>query len=392
MSCPIQVTNNAVTRIPAAVLAEDTEITVAEGEGLLFPMLDPGQHFYATITDVYDNYEIVKVTWRADDRMLITRAQEGTFARDFVANSRFELRVTAATVAELAACGGEGEGGEGECTLDVQAIAAAGSDAASATLLGDGFNYVTNAGGGRGVRLPEAVAGRFVIIVSSEAEESLLVYPATGESINNLAADTPLNTAAEVLPTNVGTPVWLIAYDDNNWYTPIYTPYVEPPAADADITVLNIANEGEGSDQFTLYFGAGPNGLSGSTLNSPTLAEIYSTWDFSSPLIPEEDNYPDMAFVGGAGDVQNYEITIALRGGATTDAWAVSVTSSTGGISLGSFTPPGSPVAEITFTMQADPNVVDPLTYMFGVAEVTATVGGTDYVATVELAIQAQSF
>ena len=41
-----------------------------------------------------NHFEIVKVTARADDTMTIVRAQEGTLAIPFPANSRFEIRVT----------------------------------------------------------------------------------------------------------------------------------------------------------------------------------------------------------------------------------------------------------------------------------------------------------
>jgi hypothetical protein len=43
---------------------------------------------------------VVKVTARTDDVMTIVRAQEGTLALPFPTNSRFELRVTAASVLE----------------------------------------------------------------------------------------------------------------------------------------------------------------------------------------------------------------------------------------------------------------------------------------------------
>lgn len=64
----------------------------------MFPTLGTGDYFYATIQDVDNHFEIVKVTARADDVMTIERAQEGTLAIPFPANSRFELRVTVENV------------------------------------------------------------------------------------------------------------------------------------------------------------------------------------------------------------------------------------------------------------------------------------------------------
>lgn len=90
----IQLKNNASTTVPLAVTSTVTSLVVASGTGAEFPTLGAGDYFYATIQDVNNNFEIVKVTARADDTMTITRAQEGTLAIPFPANSRFELRVT----------------------------------------------------------------------------------------------------------------------------------------------------------------------------------------------------------------------------------------------------------------------------------------------------------
>lgn len=90
----IQLKNNASTTVPLAISSTDTSLVVASGTGTEFPTLGAGDYFYATIQDVNNHFEIVKVTARADDTMTITRAQEGTLAIPFPANSRFELRVT----------------------------------------------------------------------------------------------------------------------------------------------------------------------------------------------------------------------------------------------------------------------------------------------------------
>lgn len=95
---PIQLANNAVALVPSAVSSTQTTLTVTAGEGVLFPVLGATDYFYATLSDVNNNFEIVKVTARTDDVMTFVRAQENTMAIPFPANSRFEHRITAATI------------------------------------------------------------------------------------------------------------------------------------------------------------------------------------------------------------------------------------------------------------------------------------------------------
>ena len=96
----VKVSNNATTTTTGVVSSTDLSLTVTSGTGILFPILGTGDYFYATLSDTAGNYEVVKVTARTDDVMTIVRAQEGTLALPFPANSRFELRVTAASVLE----------------------------------------------------------------------------------------------------------------------------------------------------------------------------------------------------------------------------------------------------------------------------------------------------
>ena len=97
----IQLSNNAFATVPSAVSSTQTTLTVATGKGALFPILGATDYFYATLSDVNNNFEIVKVTARTDDVMTMVRAQEGTMAIPFPANSRFEHRITAATIAAI---------------------------------------------------------------------------------------------------------------------------------------------------------------------------------------------------------------------------------------------------------------------------------------------------
>lgn len=94
-------TNNATTTVPSALTSVATSLVVATGTGALFPTLGAGDYFKATLQDTSNNFEIVQVTARTGDTMTIVRAQDGTLAIPFAANSRFELRVLAGNTQEF---------------------------------------------------------------------------------------------------------------------------------------------------------------------------------------------------------------------------------------------------------------------------------------------------
>jgi hypothetical protein len=92
----VQFANNAYATLAAGIASSDTSITLTSGQGARFPSLSGSDHFYATLIDTSNNLEIVKVTARATDVLTVTRGQESTTARAFVAGDRIELRITAA--------------------------------------------------------------------------------------------------------------------------------------------------------------------------------------------------------------------------------------------------------------------------------------------------------
>lgn len=96
-------TNNAVATLSASINSTATTITVASGQGALFPTLSTGDYFYATIIDSSNNIEIVKVTARATDSLTVVRAQESTTGRSFIGGDNISLRVTAAGLNNFAA-------------------------------------------------------------------------------------------------------------------------------------------------------------------------------------------------------------------------------------------------------------------------------------------------
>lgn len=93
-----KVSNNASSLVPGAITSIATSIAVTTGDGAKFPSLGAGDFFFLTVTDTSGNFEIMKVTARADDTFTVVRAQGGTLAIPFPANSRAELRVTAESV------------------------------------------------------------------------------------------------------------------------------------------------------------------------------------------------------------------------------------------------------------------------------------------------------
>lgn len=98
----LKVTNNAFGALNAGISNSDTIIVLQAGQGARFPTLGAGDYFYATLIDTSNNLEIVKVTARATDTLTVVRAQDGTTARAYNVNDRFELRPTAALFNEKA--------------------------------------------------------------------------------------------------------------------------------------------------------------------------------------------------------------------------------------------------------------------------------------------------
>ena len=83
--------NNAKTTLASPIDSAATSVTVASGDGALFPNPTGGNLFIATFVDAATGLvnEIVHVTARSGDVMTIVRAQEGTTARDWLAGDTF---------------------------------------------------------------------------------------------------------------------------------------------------------------------------------------------------------------------------------------------------------------------------------------------------------------
>lgn len=97
----IKATNFASSTLQLGIDAVTTAMSVASGQGALFPVLGVGDYCYITLQDLSGNCEIVKATARSGDGFTIVRAQEGTTARAFAGGSAVELRPTVQTMTDL---------------------------------------------------------------------------------------------------------------------------------------------------------------------------------------------------------------------------------------------------------------------------------------------------
>jgi hypothetical protein len=98
----IKFTNNATSTLASGIASGALSLTVASGQGALFPTLGGGDYFYCTLSNVANTIEIVKVTARSTDTFTIVRAQDNTTASAFVTGDKVELRLVAAVLSNTA--------------------------------------------------------------------------------------------------------------------------------------------------------------------------------------------------------------------------------------------------------------------------------------------------
>lgn len=98
----VKLANNAVSTLAASITDAATDISVQAADAGKFPMFAAGDWHPATLVDASGNMEIVRVTARAANVLTVTRAQEGTTAKAFVAGSRIDIRLTAGAFAAKA--------------------------------------------------------------------------------------------------------------------------------------------------------------------------------------------------------------------------------------------------------------------------------------------------
>jgi hypothetical protein len=134
-----QFTNFATaTTLTASLGSGATSVTLANGNGALFPALSGGQYFYGVITNSLTAptlREIVRCTARAGDICTIVRAQDNTSAYTWPAGSYFSLRLVNASIQDIINNGGvspsgtplAGQAAEWTSASAIQGVAVTGS-------------------------------------------------------------------------------------------------------------------------------------------------------------------------------------------------------------------------------------------------------------------------
>lgn len=95
--------NNSGSRLANDIIAAATGITVLTGTGSNFPELTSDKdYFHVTLVGDDGDMEIIRVTKVEGDLLTCVRAQEGTVAKDWPANTRVENRITAEFLNQVA--------------------------------------------------------------------------------------------------------------------------------------------------------------------------------------------------------------------------------------------------------------------------------------------------
>ena len=97
--------NNASGTLASGIASAGASLTLATGQGALFPSPTAADYFLLTLTQPSGpetSWEIVKVTARSADTLNIVRAQENTTAVSWPGGSKAEARLTAGTMTSTA--------------------------------------------------------------------------------------------------------------------------------------------------------------------------------------------------------------------------------------------------------------------------------------------------
>lgn len=168
-------TNNAATTLASSISNSATSLTVASGQGALFPTLSGSDIFYATLANGSGGVEIVKVTARSTDTFTIVRGQDGTSAVSWNTGDKVELRVTAADLGAMVQ----------SANLQVGGTATTGTASSSNYLRGDGAwtTPVTSNVAGTGINVSGATGAVTISnsgVTSNVAGTGISVSGATG--------------------------------------------------------------------------------------------------------------------------------------------------------------------------------------------------------------------
>lgn len=108
----VKLLNIARSKLALGVSASETQLQVLTGQGSRFPVLTASDDWFPVVLENEDGQiEICRATARTGDVITVTRAQEGTDSRIYLAGDACELRLTVAALAEFGGGGGGGTTG-----------------------------------------------------------------------------------------------------------------------------------------------------------------------------------------------------------------------------------------------------------------------------------------
>ena len=119
--------------------------------------------------------------------------------------------ITGASLATTGALSGTTVTASAGFIMPSATVAAAGTNQATAAAIATGFTLVSGADATKGILLPAAAAGR-TCVIKNNAAAVLKVWPASGDAVNAIAADSNYVLASL-------TSTLLVAYDATTWYS-----------------------------------------------------------------------------------------------------------------------------------------------------------------------------
>lgn len=228
----IKFTNFARTALAVGVGSGDVTMSVTGGTGALFPALTAGQYFYAVLENAALDREIVKVTARATDTFTVTRGQDSTTARAWVAGDIVSLRFVAAAISDavvgtlLAVNNLSDVGSAATARANLGALTAGdniGAATATTPSPGDNSTKVATTAFVQGAATGAAIQGAFKNLVASATGSSANVTVTVDEIVVESAANL-YTTLRGVSLTIAGTSVGANALDSgtiavSTWYS-----------------------------------------------------------------------------------------------------------------------------------------------------------------------------
>ena len=95
---PAILKNNTFSTLATGIAASETSLVVVDGSQ--FPAVTGDEYFYATLVSQTGTIEIIKVTTRVGNTMVVVRAEDGSIASSFQVGTLVEMRVNASSVIE----------------------------------------------------------------------------------------------------------------------------------------------------------------------------------------------------------------------------------------------------------------------------------------------------